>query len=231
MILEMPQADEAASLTYLAWLSYPGQNEAQRRDTLMRASIFYIHRRKGIAPRHMPAPLRDLKPKRVKATIEAAGRQIFHRRVAAVTAWLRQMEQRRGVASVTNPDGIEVAVNGADDITEAADMWRQMFYNRNLPAKNVADLDGSDFRARTWRPSLPVLPMAVAFVFSAQSILVLTDRLTGDADLNAGDVRIDGPIQLGLTELILSPGWVREAVSVAQAVADTRDPTIIFPTF
>lgn len=230
MILRLPDNAEAASLTYLAWLAYPAAySEAKRRDAFMKACVFHLHRRNDIAPRHMPPAIATMKPKRVEATINSAWSRIVHRRVAAVYAWIRLMEQRRGVGSVTASDDVEVDVNGAASIAEAGAMWCQMHYNRDLAARSVTDPRGSDFRSRTWRPTQPVMPLAVAFCFSRASISALTERLTGKGDI--GDIRMDGPIGLGLRGCITSPGWVQEAVSVAQVVTDQRDPDIIFPVF
>lgn len=228
-MLRLPDTDEAAALTYLSWLAYPGEDEAHRRDAFMKACAFYLYRRTGHAPRHMPPAIAGMKPSRAETTINAAWSRVVDRRVAAVYAWVRLLEQRRDEGSVTAAHDVEVNVNGAASIAEAGGMWYQMHYNRDLAAKSVADTRGSDFRSRTWRPTQPVMPMAVAFCFSRASIAALTDRLTGAGDI--GDVPMDGPIGLGLRGCITSPGWVREAVSDAQLITDQRDPDIIFPVF
>ena len=250
MILRLPEAKEAASLIYLSWLAYPATNEAQRRDAFIKACAFYLHRSTGVAPRHMPPGIAAMKPSRVETTINSAWSRIVHRRVASVYAWIRLLEQRRDEGSVTAAGDVEVDVNGAASIAEAGGMWatfmekrldlaletdgaddaaRRRHIEKQLTPRSISDERGSGFRSRTWRPTQPIMPMAVAFCFSRESITALTDRLTGEG--NIGDVRMDGPISLGLTNCITSPGWVREAVSVAQLMADQRDNDILFPVF
>jgi|GEM_PF-5896883 len=232
MILRLPDTAEAASLTYLAWLAYPGAHEAHRRDTFIKASAFYLHRGMEIAPRNMPAPIRGMKPNRAVKTIESAWSQIVHRRVASVYAWLRLLEHRRGVGSVTNEEGVEVDVNGADTLTKAGASWADFISKYDeISARSVADEYGSDFRKRTWRPSLPVMPMAIAFCFSRQSIEILSSRIIGQTSLDAGNVQMDGPMLMGPTGCITTSSWVREAAQVAQTITDKTDTGIIFPVF
>ncbi|MFO7759542.1 MAG: hypothetical protein R6V26_13895 [Roseovarius sp.] len=236
MILRLPKTDEAASLEFLAWLAFPGASEAHRRDAFIKAAAFYVHYRMEIRPRNMPSPLRGIKPSRAVKTIESAWSQIVHRRVASVYVWLRMHEQRFAAPRETGLDGFLRDFNGVKSIEGGSAIWADTLSQRvkedddkSKKMFSPRSADAGDFRKRTWRPSQPVMPMAVAFCFSRGSIAALTNRLTSEGDI--GDVGMDGPLSLGLTNCITNPSWVREAAQVAQSVSDERDPEIIFPNF
>lgn len=175
------------SLAYLVWMAWPGEDQACDRDACFKGGMASIAKAAQVRRPEFPGSLKGHKPDRAIAKVNNAFRIVQRDRWRAVSMAVWQVSER---------------------ITQVAAAQRLADWSRNQAGladgtKNKEVKDGKDtlphIRARIWRDSLPVIPMAFGFFHS-------TGYMQG--------------APLSRKEIISAPEWVPVAINLCQRMAD-----------
>lgn len=179
----------AAPLKYLAWLAWPGDDQQKDRDDCYIGGMASVAKAAGVRKPEFPDPMKGRKPERVDNKVNHAFDLILRRRWRAVSmlAWRLGEDHSQEKAAARLLDwSIEVTARQGDAAT------------RGIYVKRNADENLFTIRARVWRDSAAVLPMAYGFFHA-----------TGHMEGNG----------LGKDKTIQDPQWLPGAVALAEQVA------------